>query len=143
MISDLQGMTEADLNKLSKAEILDHILSERSTSKVTKQVGDERGMLEFEVEHYDYKGKLTGSERTTTTYNERGEVDVITKVEKDKDSKERHRTEIAHDGIRAWIQSETKNGVLVKGVEPTIVIEPKKSIVRTVINAVKGLFGRS
>lgn len=119
MISDLQAMTEADLNKLSKAEILDHIMQERSTSKVVRQVGDKRGMLDYEIEHYDYKGKLTGSERTLTTYNQRGEVDVITKIERDGAGKEVARREIAHDGTRAWVKAEKKALAVSRAVEAT------------------------
>ena len=119
MIADLQSMTEADLNKLSKAEILDHIMQERSTSKVVRQVGDKRGMLDYEIEHYDYKGKLTGSERTLTTYNQRGEVDVITKIERDGAGKEVARREIAHDGTRAWVKAEKKALAVSRAVEAT------------------------
>jgi len=108
MISDLQAMTETQLKALSAAQLVDHIMQERTTSKVIRQVGDKRGMLDYEVEHYDYKGKLIGSERTITTYKPDGSVDVITKIGKGKDGKEAKRVEIAHDGTRAWIKSETK-----------------------------------
>jgi hypothetical protein len=112
MISDLQGMTEAELKKLSAAQLLDHILQERTTSKVVTQRGDSRGMLEYVVEQYDYKGKLTGIEETLTSYKADGSVDVITKVEKDEKGAEKARKEIAHDGTRAWIKSEVKTGKL-------------------------------
>ena len=108
MIADLQGMTEADLKKLSKDELVDHILQERSTTKVVKQVGDSRGMTEYVTESYDYKGKLTGSERTLTTYKPDGSVDVITKIERDAGGKETARREIAHDGTRAWVKAGSK-----------------------------------
>jgi hypothetical protein len=102
MIDDLRNMTEADLKKLTAAQLVDHIMQERTTSKVIRQIGDSRGMLDYEVEHYDYKGKLTGSEQTLTTYNAKGEVDVITKISKDDRGKEAKRVNIKHDGLKAW-----------------------------------------
>ena len=107
MLDDLRAMTETQLKALTAAQLIDHIMQERTTSKVIRQVGDSRGMLDYEVEFYDYKGKLTGAERTLTTYKPDGSVDVITKITKDK-GKETARKEIAHDGTRAWIKSETK-----------------------------------
>jgi hypothetical protein len=104
MISDLQAMTETQLKALTQAQLVEHIMSERTETKVVEQVGDSRGMLDYEVETYDYKGKLTGSERTLTTYNAKGEVDVITKITKDDKGKEAKRVEIAHDGTKAWVK---------------------------------------
>jgi hypothetical protein len=112
MISDLQAMTETQLKTLSAAQLVDHIMQERSTSVVVKQVGDSRGMLEYVVETRDYKGNLTGIEETHTTYKADGSVDVITKVEKDEKGAEKARKEIAHDGTRAWVKSEVKAGKL-------------------------------
>jgi hypothetical protein len=97
MIDDLRNMTEAELKKLSAAQLVDLVLQERTTSVVTRQVGDKRGMLKYVTETRDYKGKLTGSETTLTTYKSDGSVDVITKISKDKDGKEAKRTEIHHE----------------------------------------------
>jgi hypothetical protein len=108
MISDLQAMTETELRKLTAAQLLGHILQERTETKVIEQVGDSRGMLRYTVETRDYKGKLTGSETTLTTYKSDGSVDVITKIPKDKDGKEGKRVEIHHDGTRAWISDSKK-----------------------------------
>jgi len=110
MLDDLRAMNETQLKALTAAQLIDHIMQERTTSKVVRQTGDSRGMLDYEVEFYDYKGKLTGAERTLTTYKPDGSVDVITKITKDKGDKgkETARKEIAHDGTRAWIKSETK-----------------------------------
>lgn len=146
MISDLQSMTEAELKKLSAAQMVDLIMQERTESKVVKQVGDARGMLEYVVEHYDYKGNLTGSEETVTTYKPDGSVDVITKITKDDKGKEAKRTEIAHDGKSAWVKSETKAPRLAvsKGVEATVVpvVPEKKGIYQTVKAKVLGLVKR-
>jgi hypothetical protein len=104
MISDLQAMTETDLKKLTAAQLVDHIMQERTTSKVIRQIGDKRGMLDYEVEMYDYKGRLIGAERTLTTYKPDGSVDVITKITKGDKGKEAKRLEIAHDGTKAWVK---------------------------------------
>ena len=106
MIDDLRAMSESDFKKLTAAELVDHILQERTTSKVVRQIGDARGMLEYEIEHYDYKGNLTGVETTLTTYKPDGSVDVITKVSKDSKKAETKRTEIGHTGTTAFIKAE-------------------------------------
>lgn len=108
MIDDLRNMTEAELRKLTVAQLLDAILSERTETKVIEQVGDSRGMLRYTVETRDYKGKLTGSETTLTTYKSDGSVDVITKIPKDEAGKEIKRTEIHHDGVKAWAKEGDK-----------------------------------
>jgi hypothetical protein len=108
MISDLQAMTETELKKFSKDELLDHVLQERTETKVIEQVGDSRGMLRYVTETRDYKGKLTGTEETLTTYKGDGSVDVITKVQKDEKGKEAKRTEIHHDGQKATLDNKTE-----------------------------------
>lgn len=108
MISDLQGMTKEQLQALTKGELIDHILQERTETKVIEQVGDKRGMLRYRTETRDYKGKLIGSETTLTTYKSDGSVDVITKIPKDEAGKEIKRTEIHHDRVKAWAKEGDK-----------------------------------
>jgi hypothetical protein len=148
MISDLQAMTETQLKALSQAQLVDYVLQERTTSKVIRQIGDSRGMLDYEIEHYDYKGKLTGSERTLTTYKPDKSVDVITKISKDAAGKEAKRVEIAHDGTKAWVKSTSETPIKRLAVSKAVEVEPiaeavpKRGILQTIKAKVLGLIGR-
>jgi hypothetical protein len=120
MIHDLQSMTETELRRLSAEQFVEHILSERTETRVVEQVGDERGMLRYRTETRDYKGNLLSSELTLTSYHPDGSVDVITKVESDAARKEARRLEIAHDGQRAWVKADSAGEPVAPKEEETL-----------------------
>ena len=145
-LTDLQGMTENQLKALTAAQLVDHIMQERGYTLVTVQEGDSRGMTRHVVEERDYKGKLISTTETLTTYNPKGEVDVITKIEKDGAGKQTRKLEIAHDGIRAWIKSDEKAKVIApqKAASPVAVAAAKTSgLLQTVKAKLAGLVKRS
>ncbi len=74
-------LNAAQLNSLTKAEIIKQIVGNQKTSKVIFQQGDNRGMTKQVTETKDGSGKLISTRTATTTYYKSGEVDEITIVE--------------------------------------------------------------
>jgi hypothetical protein len=77
MISDLQAMTEAQLNALTKEQLIDHIMSDRTTIKVLEDKGDSRGPTKQSYQVLDYKGAVIATHTTEWTYDKSGCVDEI------------------------------------------------------------------
>lgn len=76
-IDDLRGMTEAQLNALTKAQLIDHILQERTSIKTLEDKGDSRGPTRQSYQVLDYKGGVVETHTTEWTYDKSGCVGEI------------------------------------------------------------------
>jgi hypothetical protein len=76
-IDDLRNMTEAQLNALTKAQLIDHILQERTSIKVLEDKGDARGPTKQSHQVLDYKGNVIETHTVVWTYGKDGCVDEI------------------------------------------------------------------
>ena len=96
-LSDLQGKTPAELNAMTKANIIASILEGQTTSDVVRTAtakGDNSTLVEATRDLAT--GTVIGSRETSWTYYATGDVNEIVVVEKDAAAKEMSRRTVKH-----------------------------------------------
>ncbi len=96
-IADLAAKSEVQLNLMTKADLIDAILSERSDTTIKERTElPGHGMLRMVTETRGYKGNVTGTRQTDWTYWSAGNVRDITITEKDGAGKEISKNVVSH-----------------------------------------------
>ncbi len=93
---DLSAKSVAELNAMTKAQIVAALTEDRRETKTTISTGDKRGQLREVRETRDLAGTLISTQEVTWTYWPTGNVKDITMVEKNGQGKEMGRQVVKH-----------------------------------------------
>jgi len=94
---DLSSLSSAELNKMTKAQIVTALTEDRRETKTIVSTGDKRGQLQEVRETRNLVGKLVSSQEVAWTYFKNGNVEEITTVDKDAKGKEISRNLVKHN----------------------------------------------
>jgi hypothetical protein len=76
----LQSMAQADLEKMTKADLIASIVGNQSKTECTKSVDSPEGQVLREFVTKDAAGAIIKTEKLSWTYKETGEVEEITHI---------------------------------------------------------------
>jgi len=109
---DLSNKTEAELNLMTKAQIITALTEDRRETKTTISAGDKRGQLREVRETRKLDGTMESSSEVLWTYWPNGNVRDITMTEKDNKGVETKRQVVKH-GEGGGIATKTLKGTMV------------------------------
>ena len=93
---DLSNKTVAELNLMSKAQLIGALTEDRRETRTTVSTGDKRGQLKEVRETRDINNKLISTQEVLWTYYPNGCVNIITIIERDSKGMETSREIIKH-----------------------------------------------
>ena len=93
---DLSTMTLAELNEMSKDQLITALTEGRTETTVITSEGDERGQAKEVRETRDIAGALLSTQEVEWSYWKNGAVDTIVTIEKDGKGKETSRRVVSH-----------------------------------------------
>ena len=93
---DLSNKTVAELNLMTKAQLIGALTEDRRETRTTVSTGDKRGQLKEVRETRDINNKLISTQEVLWTYYPAGNVDTITTIEKDSKGVEIRREVVKH-----------------------------------------------